>query len=128
MMQDKELLFSITRKDCDWQFIKGTGKGGQKRNKTSNAVRCTHRDSGAVGFSDDTRSQATNRELAFERMAQTSVFKNWHRLEVSRRTGEERRREEEAAKRVEQEMKKIKIEIKENNNWVTVDKEDILDG
>ena len=124
-MPDKELLFSITKKDCDWQFIRGTGKGGQKRNKTSNAVRCTHRDSGAVGFADDTRSQIQNRRLAFERMAKDPVFRNWHRLETARRTGEARRIEEEANREVDRQMKAIKIEVIEDGNWKEVREDEI---
>ena len=53
----KKLLFSVTAADCRFDYYRGSGKGGQKRNKTSSAVRCTHIASGAVGASDDTRSQ-----------------------------------------------------------------------
>lgn len=70
-----ELLFSVTAKDCRWDTFRGTGKGGQKRNKTESAVRCTHIASGAVGQSDDSRSQHDNRRTAFKRMAETDVFK-----------------------------------------------------
>ena len=113
-MSKRKLLFSITRNDCDWQYIKGTGKGGQKRNKTSSAVRCTHRDSKASGFADDTRSQSKNRELVFVRMAETIKFKNWHMLEISKRTGQEKVIQE----TVDREMKKIKVEVKEDGVWV----------
>lgn len=85
----RELLFSVTAKDCRWDTFRGTGKGGQKRNKTESAVRCTHIASGAVGQSDDSRSQHDNRRTAFKRMAETDVFKAWHKLEVARRLGDE---------------------------------------
>jgi protein subunit release factor B len=84
----KELLFSLTQKDFEWDFVRGSGKGGQKRNKTSNAVRCRHAASGALGYAEDSRSQSQNRQLAFKRMVETPEFKKWHRLEVARRTGE----------------------------------------
>lgn len=83
----KELLFSVTEKDCRFDYYRGTGKGGQKRNKTSSACRCTHLASGAVGQSDDTRSQIKNRSIAFRRMVESDTFKKWHRLETARRTG-----------------------------------------
>lgn len=89
-----ELLFSITAKDCRWDYFRGSGKGGQKRNKTSSGVRCTHNASGAVGQSDDTRSQHKNKEIAFERMANTAQFKSWHKLECARLMGEESRLKE----------------------------------
>ena len=61
MPKERKLLFSVTAKDCDWDYYRGSGAGGQKRNKTSNAVRCTHKDSKAVGKAEDTRSQLQNK-------------------------------------------------------------------
>lgn len=90
----RELLFSVTAKDCTFQYYRGSGKGGQKRNKTSSAVRCTHEASGAVGQSDDTRSQHVNKRLAFNRMAHTQKFQVWHKLEVARVTGRAQQVEE----------------------------------
>lgn len=82
-----EILFSVTANDCRWDYFRGTGKGGQKRNKTSSGVRCTHKDSGAVGVSDDTRSQHQNKRIAFQRMAETAAFNAWHKMECARRMG-----------------------------------------
>ena len=83
----KEILFTVTADDCDWAYTRGTGPGGQKRNKTSSKVRCTHRASGAVGESDETRSQHDNKRLAFRKMAETREFKSWHKLETAKRLG-----------------------------------------
>jgi len=88
MAKEKELLFSVTAKDCDWDYVRGSGKGGQKRNKTSSAVRCRHRPSGAIGYAEDTRSQATNKQLAFRRMAESAEFIKWQRVEAAKHTGE----------------------------------------
>ena len=87
----KELLFSVTAKDCRWDTFRGSGKGGQKRNKTSSGVRCVHVASSAVGVSDDTRSQHRNRRIAFQRMAATQRFKLWHKRECARLMGEEQK-------------------------------------
>ena len=84
----RELLFSVTADDCRFDYYRGTGKGGQKRNKTSSAVRCTHKESSAVGQSDDTRSQHENKQIAFRRMAETPEFKRWHRAEILAVTGQ----------------------------------------
>lgn len=82
-----DLLFSVTASDCRWDYFRGSGKGGQKRNKTSSGVRCTHLSSGAVGVSDATRSQHQNKRIAFEQMANTDRFKAWHKMETARRLG-----------------------------------------
>lgn len=84
----KECLFTITAKHCRWDYYKGSGKGGQKRNKTENCVRCTHIASGAVGKSEEGRSKERNKRLAFRKMAESEKFKVWQRLEVAKITGE----------------------------------------
>lgn len=84
----KKLLFSVTAKDCRWDYYRGTGKGGQKRNKTENCCRCTHLASGAVGKAEDGKSKEHNKKTAFKRMVSTKKFKDWLRLESSRATGE----------------------------------------
>jgi len=115
----RELLFSVTAKDCNWNYYRGSGKGGQKKNKTSNCARCTHRDSGAVGKSEEGRSRERNRRKAFLHMVETDRFKAWHKMEVSRRLGTL----EDIEAKVEQEMKRIKVEVKsEDGKWVEEDK------
>lgn len=44
------------------------GHGGQNLHKTESAVRLTHLPSGVAVVASDTRSQAQNREIAFERL------------------------------------------------------------
>jgi protein subunit release factor A len=111
----KELLFSITAKDCRWDYYRGSGAGGQHRNKTNSAVRCTHEASGAMGQSEDTRSQHDNKKLAFVRMAKTDTFQKWARIEACRVTGKLSQIEE----WVERELTiNTRIEKKENGKWV----------
>ena len=118
-MSDKELLFSVTEADCDWQYERGTGAGGQKRNKTSSKVRCTHRASGAVGVSDETRSQHQNKPRAFVKMTETKEFKGWHKFETAKRMGQVRDMEAE----VENQMKpsKIRLEGKKVGKWAPLE-------
>jgi len=117
MEKKKEKLFSVTLKDCDVQPYKGSGAGGQKRNKTSSAIRIVHKDSGAVGQCENFREQSKNKSEAFKRMSQTKEFKTWMRIAVARATGELL----EIERRVEEEVKKAKIEGKdENGRWVEI--------
>lgn len=110
----KKLLFSVTAADCDWSYTRGTGAGGQKKNKTSSAVHCTHRASGAHGYAEETRSQAKNRELAFTKMTETKEFQAWRRTESMRRTGEMAIIDA----NVEAEMRRVKVERKnEDGRW-----------
>ena len=64
-------------RDCDVETYRGSGPGGQHRNKTESAVRVTHRPSGIVRVGTEHRSQSRNRELALERV--------WRALEARRR-------------------------------------------
>lgn len=63
----------VTKKDLRIERIRGSGAGGQKRNKTSSAVRITHIPTGLVGYSEDERSQHQNQKTAFRRLADKLV-------------------------------------------------------
>ena len=84
---NRELLFSLTAKDFKFQYYRGSGKGGQKRNKTSNCCRCIHIESGATSTSEQGRSQILNKQNAFRKCCETDIFKKWHKLEVAKKTG-----------------------------------------
>jgi len=123
MSTNKSLLFSVTAKDCDFSYTRGTGPGGQKRNKTSSAVHCVHRDSGARSYSDTTRSQHDNKRDAFLKMVDTPEFKKWHRLETMRRMGTLALVED----NVEREMNRpsrFRTEIRIDGRWVEIEKLD----
>ena len=94
-----------------------------KKNKTSSAVHCTHRPSGAHGYSESSRSQLENRQEAFRKMAESDRFQRWARLEYQRRTGELL----EAERRLEQELRRIKIEVKIDGKWTEVTADQLVD-
>lgn len=73
----KQRVLSVTLADCDVQTKRGSGKGGQNRNKRDTAVRIVHKASGAIGESQEQRSQLQNKRAAFLRMVQTPKFKAW---------------------------------------------------
>ncbi|HLI09533.1 MAG TPA: peptide chain release factor-like protein [Ktedonobacteraceae bacterium] len=56
-------------RESDVEFFIASGPGGQHRNKVETGVRLVHRPSGTVVTATERRSQAANREMAFERLA-----------------------------------------------------------
>ena len=123
-MATKEILFSVTANDCEWSYTKGTGSGGQKKNKTSSAVHCMHRPSGAHGYSEASRSQLDNKREAFTKMANSKEFKEWHKMETMRRNGQMAVIDA----IVEREIKKIKIEVHdEQGRWTQVKESELKD-
>ena len=54
----------ISEKELAWSTCRGTGSGGQKRNKTETTVLLTHLPTGLQVRCETTRSQLKNRELA----------------------------------------------------------------
>lgn len=75
-------MFSVTAQDCRFDVFRGSGDGGQKRQKTSSGVRCVHEPSGAEGKATDSRLQSQNRKTAFERMATSPEFQGWLKLKI----------------------------------------------
>lgn len=86
-MKDEEKLFSVTAKDCRWDYYSGTGKGGQNRNRKMKCARCFHDPSGAVGKSEEENSLEQNKKKAFVRMAKSKKFQDWVRLEGMKKLG-----------------------------------------
>lgn len=121
--KERQLLFSVTKDDCDWSYTKGTGAGGQKRNKTSSAVHCKHRASGARAYSEASRNQLENKRDAFVKMCESEEFKKWHKLEVLRRTG----MMDQIDRKVEQELTKIRLEIRIDGKWTEVKESQLVD-
>ena len=122
-MNNKDPFFSITAKDCEWSYTKGTGAGGQKRNKTSSAVHCIHKASGAHGYSESSRSQLDNRKEAFRKMAETDKFKKWIHIEYMKRTGEHY----EVERQIQASLNKVKVEVKIDGKWTQVNMDQLVD-
>lgn len=83
----KELLFSLTSRDFEFQTFCTGGNGGQHRNAKQNGVRCIHPASGARAEHRDGRDQRKNKQEAFRKCAETPEFKAWHRVETMKRLG-----------------------------------------
>jgi len=54
--------------ECEVHTYRASGPGGQKRNKTSSAVRLHHRPSGLTALGTESRSQSENKARALRRL------------------------------------------------------------
>jgi hypothetical protein len=92
MAGNRELVFSVTLKDCEVQHFRSGGPGGQHQNKTSSGSRVIHHPSGARGESREHREQERNTRAAFRRIAESGKFKVWlnKKLYGAKGTPEER--------------------------------------
>src|SRR5437879_8835769 len=63
------------RAQCETDLYRASGPGGQKRNKTSSAVRLRHPPSGLIVIAEESRSQHENRARALRRLRQALCLK-----------------------------------------------------
>jgi peptide chain release factor len=64
-IQDKLDALGVRPADVTERFVRGSGPGGQKTNKTSSTVHLRHEPTGVEVRVQRERSQAANRELAW---------------------------------------------------------------
>ena len=66
----------ILEKQVVMTFLRGSGPGGQHRNKVESGVRLFHPPSGITVTATERRNQWQNRELAFERLIARLAARN----------------------------------------------------
>lgn len=69
-LSDSQLL-----EHCEIDTYRASGPGGQKRNKTSSAVRIRHPGTGLLVIAEESRSQHENRAKALKRLRQAFFLK-----------------------------------------------------
>jgi RF-1 domain len=124
-MMERELLFSVTKKDLRITHFRAGGKGGQKQNKTSSGSRVHHDPSGAVGESREHREQYQNTRAAFRRMTETAEFKRWlHEMIYAAQSLPT------ITEMVNDAMDETKIvtQVRIDDRWVTIDPSELSDG
>jgi protein subunit release factor A len=64
---------NVTKKDLRIDFYRGSGPGGQHRNKTDSACRITHIPTGMSAQCEEHKSQNQNKKAAFKRLAEKLI-------------------------------------------------------
>ncbi len=59
---------NVSKKDLRIEYFRGSGKGGQNRNKRDTACRITHKETGLKATAEEHKSQPQNRKAAFRRL------------------------------------------------------------
>ena len=67
---------------CDVDRLRGSGPGGQKRNKTESSIRLRHAASGLAAMSGESRSQPENKARALRRLRERFAFDMRQRVEL----------------------------------------------
>lgn len=70
LLSDQELLAQ-----CEVHTRRGSGPGGQKRNKTESAVSIRHGPTGATAIAEESRSQTENRRRALRRLREAIALR-----------------------------------------------------
>lgn len=124
-MSERETLFTVTKADFDESHVRGSGPGGQHRNKVATGVRLVHRASGAIGEAVDDKSQTRNRAAAFRKLRETPEWKSWFRGMVAATYGRKS-----IEQKVDEAMQPKNITtqvLDERSRWVTIDPKDLSD-
>ncbi len=92
--------------DVEEGFIRGSGPGGQKINKTSSTVWLRHRPTGLEVRCQRERSQVANRELAWTELA-AKLEARRHAAEMARRSAFEQARRRNRKKSFGQKLRQV---------------------
>ncbi len=89
---DDDIKIDIPEKEIELKFIRGSGAGGQKVNKTSSTAQLRHLPSGIIITCQTERSQSANKDMAFK-----ILRARLYDLELKKREAETQARESQKA-------------------------------
>ena len=92
-IQSRMELAELTDADIEETFVRGSGSGGQKINKTSSCVQLKHIPTGTLVRCQETRSREANRWLAREMLAERLLEARESELSERRQEAEKIRRQ-----------------------------------
>lgn len=107
-LEEKMIRFGFRESDLLEDFVKGSGAGGQKINKTSVAVFLKHSPTGLMVRCQESRSQAMNRFLARRLLLEKLEAK------ILGKESEEEQRREKIRRQKRKRSKKAKIKMLSN--------------
>lgn len=94
-LRERLARLGIDSGDVEEKFARSSGPGGQHVNKTSTAVALRHGPSGLSVRVEDTRSQARNRQLAWERLLD-AIEEQRRAAQAERKSAREKKRRQNA--------------------------------
>ena len=125
VLADRMRKLEISETDLKETFARSSGPGGQNVNKVSTAVTLRHLPTGLSVTVQDSRSQALNRKLAWERLldAIENAREEQRMAEVAKREKERRRKSPRPAalKRKILESKRRRAELKKQRTKINLD-------
>lgn len=86
MLRDRMAALGVREEDLEEKFVRASGPGGQKVNKTSSAVYLKHLPSGIEVKAQESRSQAMNRFYA-----RRILVERLERIKLGKESAEEQR-------------------------------------
>ena len=92
-IQSRMALAELADADIEETFVRGSGSGGQKINKTSSCVQLKHLPTGTIVRCQETRSREANRWLAREMLAERLLQARESELSARRQEEEKIRRQ-----------------------------------
>jgi len=125
VLADRMRKLGVSETDLKETFARSSGPGGQNVNKVSTAVTLRHLPSGISVTVQDSRSQALNRKLAWERLldAIETAREEQRMAEIAKREKERRTKSPRPAalKRKILESKRRRAELKKRRTKINLD-------